>query len=747
MGLRKRLISRPMMGWFRGLMPEMSPTEAQAIEAGTVWWDAQLVSGRPDWDYLQNLQIGRLTEAEQAFLDGPVRTLCAMLDDWEIEHERRDLPPAVWEFLIAEGFFALIIPEAYGGKGFSAYAHSQIVRAVATRSITAAVTVMVPNSLGPGELLLMYGTEAQKAHYLPRLARGEDIPCFALTGVEAGSDASAMTDVGVVVERERDGQRELGVSITCNKRYITLAPVATLVGLAVRLLDPDGLLGGDEDRGVTVLLVPADTPGLETGRRHFPSGVAFQNGPVRATDAFVPLDQILGGREQIGQGWKMLMGALAAGRGVSLPSLSAAGCAVMARAAGGYARVRRQFGLPVGAFEGVKEKLAPIAASAWTLDAARALTCAGIDTGEKPAVVSAIMKHHATERLREAINAAMDVFGGKAICEGPRNPVFTAYKALPVAITVEGANVLTRSLIIFGQGAIRCHPWLLAEMKAIADPDPDRGLDAFDTALFGHIGWQIRTMGRSLIHGLSFGRFAAAPRNAGALAPYYRQLSLASARLAVATEIALVALGGALKRKESLSARMGDMLSELYLLSGALVRHEREGRPEADRVMLDWVFADGLHRFERRLSEVRRNFPSPVWRSVLGLLTSPLGLHRRPPSDRLTHAVAELIQAPGAVRDRIGADVHVGTGDETLALIEAALERVVAVDRLLAPVRKRKLSLEQAVRDGLITGAQRAEIEAADALVAQVLAVDDFDPDALTAATLSPNAREDRNAA
>ncbi|MGJ3232683.1 MAG: acyl-CoA dehydrogenase [Oceanicaulis sp.] len=747
MGLRKSLISKPLMGWFKGLLPEMSDTEAQAIEAGTVWWDANLVSGKPDWDYLRNLKVGLLTKAEQDFIEGPTRTLCAMLDDWEIEHELNDLPREVWDYLIGEGFFAMIIPEEYGGKGFSAYAHSEVVRMIATRSISAAVTVMVPNSLGPGELLLLYGTKEQQDHYLPRLAKGEDIPCFALTGVEAGSDASAMTDYGVIVEKEIDGEKKLGVSITCNKRYITLAPVATLAGLAVRLYDPDGLVGPKEDLGITVLLVPTDTPGLETGRRHYPAGIAFQNGPVRGEDVFVGIEQILGGEEQIGQGWKMLMGALAAGRGISLPSLSAAGAAVAARSAGGYARIRQQFGMPVGGFEGVREKLAPIAASAYTLDGARLLTCAGIDEGEKPAVVSAIMKYHATERLRMAINDAMDVFGGKTICEGPRDHLATAYKALPVAITVEGANILTRSLIIFGQGAIRCHPYLLTEMQAVQNDDKKAGLDAFDTALFGHLGWQLKSAGRSIWHGLTGGRFAHAPDGAGELERYYKHLSRASAQLAIATEISLATLGGALKKKESLSARLGDMLAELYLLSGALKRFEHDGRPAQDKVILDYVFEDGLHRFEERLKAVQRHFPNPFWRVVLTAVTSPAGLHRKPPHDSLMNAVAETIQTPGETRERLGHNVYLGSNGDTMALIEKALHAVIRRDQLLKPVKKQKLSLDEAVRCGVISRAERDEIEQTDALVREVLVVDDFDPSQLKGATLSPSARKDETAA
>ena len=722
---RRKFISKPMMKWYATLLPEMSDTESQAIEAGTVWWDREIVSGKPDFEYLRGLETGRLSEAEQAFIDGPLQELCALLDDWQIEHEQKDLPREVWDFLIEHGFFAMIIPAEYGGKGFSAYAHSEIVRTIATRSITCSVTVMVPNSLGPGELLLLYGTKEQQDHYLPRLASGEDIPCFALTGVEAGSDASAMSDFGTVVEREIDGQKTLGIEITCNKRYITLAPMATLAGLAFRLHDPDGLLGDSEDLGITVALVPTDTPGLETGRRHLPSGLAFQNGPVRGEKVFVTLDQILGGKEQIGQGWKMLMGALAAGRGISLPSLSCAGAALAAHTSGAYARVREQFSMPVAKFEGVREPLARLAGTAYLLDGARLLTTAGIDEGEKPAVVSAIMKYHATERLRGAINDAMDIHGGKGICEGPRNYLATAYKALPVGITVEGANILTRSLIIFGQGAIRCHPWLLKEMKAVNNSDKDEGLKDFDTALFGHIGYQLKNVGRCLGYGLTFGRFVETPEGTGKQAPYYRELSHASARLALTSEIALAVLGGKLKKMEALSARLGDVLAEIYLLTGALKRFEREGCKEEDRVLLDWCFKDGLFRVQERFQAVIRNFPGAHWRMILSALISPLGMHRRPPSDALMNKVAETLTQPCATRERVTKGVYVGAEDQPLGQLEAAFHAIIERDELLARVRRSGVSLEKAVELSVLTKAEREKISDADAQIREVLLVDD----------------------
>lgn len=744
---RRNLISKPVMNWYAGLLPDMSDTESQAIEAGTVWWDREIMSGKPDWEYLRGLETGRLTEEERAFIDGPVQTLCSLIDDWQVEHEQRDLPEEVWDFMISEGFFAMIIPADYGGKGFSAYAHSEIVRTIGTRSITAAVTVMVPNSLGPGELLMLYGTEKQKDYYLPRLASGEEIPCFALTGIEAGSDASAMSDYAIVVEREVDGEKTLGVEITCEKRYITLAPVATIAGLAFKLHDPDHLLGEEEDLGITVALVPTDTPGLDTGRRHIPSGLAFQNGPVRGKDVFVPIEQILGGRDQIGQGWKMLMGALAAGRGISLPSMSCAGAAVAAWSSGSYARIREQFGRPVGEFEGVREPLARIAATAYLLDGARLLTTAGIDAGEKPAVVSAIMKYHATERLRQAINDAMDIHGGKAIVEGPKNHLATPYKSIPVAITVEGANILTRSLIVFGQGAIRCHPYLLKEMKATQNPDRDEGLKDFDEAFFAHLWHDAKNFARSIGYGLSFGRFASTPEGAGELAPYYRELTHASTRLAVISEMALGIMGGALKKKESISARLGDVLAEIYLLSGALKRYETEGCQKADKPLLDWCFADGLYRIQQRLQAVMRHFPGLHWRMVLSAVISPLGMHRRPPSDDLMNKVAELVLNPGETRERLAKGVYIGEGDEPLAAMDRAFHAIIRRDALLAKVKKAGVELETAVENGVLSESERAEIDEAETHIRAVLATDDFEPEDLKGATISHSARKDLDAA
>src|SRR5262249_33370435 len=499
-----RNITRPILSWYRKVLPPISPTERDAIAAGTVWWDAELFSGKPHWEKLRTFAAPHLTPEEQAFLDGPVEKLCAMLSDWEI---RRNgvLPEHVWSFIRDNGFMGMIIPKERGGLGFSALMHSAVVMKVASRSPAAAVTVMVPNSLGPAELLMRYGTDAQRDYYLPRLARGEEIPCFALTAPEAGSDAASIPAKGVVCYGEHPGKRVLGMRVTWNKRYITLAPVATILGLAFRLYDPEHLLSDKDDIGITLALVPTNTPGVEIGRRHFPAGQAFQNGPTQGRDVFIPMDYVIGGQAQVGHGWRMLMDCLAAGRAISLPALGTGAAMFCARFAGAYARIRRQFGLPIGRFEGIETPLARIAGYAYSLEAARRLTASSLDHGEQPSVLSAILKYHATERMRIALNDALDIHGGRAICDGPRNYLFGVYMSVPVAITVEGANILTRSLMIFGQGAIRCHPYLLKEMESANLPDPDESLRAFDKALFAHVRSATSNIMRSLVHNVTFG--------------------------------------------------------------------------------------------------------------------------------------------------------------------------------------------------------------------------------------------------
>lgn len=739
--LRKHLISAPVLRWYRGVLPPMSDTEREAIDAGTVWWDAELFAGAPNWRSMRALAAPTLTPQEQAFLDGPTERLCAMLDDWRITHELADLPPEVWDFIKREGFLGMIIPKSYGGLGFSALAHSSVVMKISTRSLTAAVTVMVPNSLGPAELLLAYGTDTQKDHYLPRLAAGDEIPCFALTGPFAGSDAATLPDTGVVCYGDMHGERVLGMRVSWEKRYITLAPVASLMGLAFRLTDPEGILDGEEDLGITLALVPTDTPGVKIGRRHFPANQAFQNGPTQGDDVFIPMDWIIGGQARAGQGWRMLMNCLAAGRSISLPAASTGGAKFCARVTGAYARVRKQFRTPIGKFEGVQEALARINGNAYLLEAARRITAAAVDQGENPGVLSAIVKYHATERLRQTVNDAMDVHGGRGICNGPSNYLANVYFALPVSITVEGANILTRSLIIFGQGAIRCHPWLRREMEAAHNEDRKQGLDDFDRALFGHLGYQIRTVLRAAFHNLTGGKLASAPK-AGVAARYYKQLTRASASFALAAELALVILGGALKRRESLSARLGDVLSELYLAACALARFEHDGRPAEDEPLLHWCCQSALYAIQQRLDGIIANFPSRPAAWVLRRIVFPWGMRRKPPADRLAARCADITLEPSAARDRLTAGIFIPTGkDDITGCLEHALERAIEADPIERKLRDHgHASVEDGLAAGTISEAEAVLLRETAEAVRTAIMVDDFAPDEIgKGEELSPN--------
>src|SRR5450631_763809 len=662
MTFRTKYISSIIFRWAKGVLPSLSDTEREAIEAGDVWWDADLFTGNPDWAKLLAEAPAKLSPEEQAFLDGPVEQLCAMLDDWKVNWELRDLPPEAWDFLKAHKFFAMIIPKQYGGLGFSAYAHSEVVRKLSSHSITAAVTAMVPNSLGPGELLLQFGTKDQQNYWLPRLADGLEIPCFGLTSPEAGSDAASMIDSGVVCRGTFNGQDVLGIRLNWHKRYITLGPVATVLGLAFKLRDPDHLLGANEDIGITVALVPTHLPGVEIGRRHFPALNVFQNGPNWGRDVFLPMDHVIGGVEQVGKGWKMLMSALAAGRGISLPSLSAAGAAYAAHTTGAYARIREQFHISIGKFEAIQERLGRLASTAYLVDGARRMTCAALDAGHKPAVVTAIMKSQATERLRISVNDAMDVHGGKAIMEGPQNYLGSLYRAVPIGITVEGANIVTRSLIQFGQGAIRSHPYILKEMLALEDDDHVRGLDAFDRAFWAHVGHAILNALRAWGRGWTLGYAAPAPP-AGATTDHYRQLSRYSAAFALAVDMALLTLGGNLKRREMISARFGDVLSELYLLSAALKRWNEEGRQPADLPLVQWCMAQGFATIEMRLDEIIANFPNRPVAWMLRFLLLPFGTRTLGPSDALSQACAAILLEPSAARDRLTVDIYHGADD------------------------------------------------------------------------------------
>jgi len=729
----RKLLAGPLFDRARRALPALSATEREALAAGDVWWDAQLFSGDPDWNQLASLAPPRFSDEEQAFLDGPVEQLCALIDDWQVS-EAGDLPQEAWTFLKRQKFFGMIIPKRYGGLGFSAYAHSEVVKRVSTRSITAGVTVMVPNSLGPGELLLRFGTDAQKDHYLPRLADGREIPCFALTSEEAGSDAAAMRDRGVICEGLHEGRRVLGLRVTWAKRYITLAPVATLLGLAFKAHDPDHLLGEQEDLGITLALIPTQTRGVQVGRRHLPAMQAFQNGPTSGADVFVPIEWVIGGRERIGQGWPMLMSALAAGRGISLPSLSAACACLAAGTTGAYAFVRRQFGVPIGSFEGVREPLGRIAGIAYELDAVRRFTCSALAQGHEPAIVSAIVKAHATWRMRVAVDDAMDVHGGKAIMDGPLNYLANAYRALPIAITVEGANLLTRSLIIFGQGAVRCHPHLLDEMLALQERDEAEARERFSRAAAQHLRHFAVTLGRALVRSWSTGRLGPAPpRSTKGEARYYRRLARHCATLALAAELALLTLGGALKRRESLSARLGDMLSELFFASAVLKRFDDDGRHDDDFALVQWCCDGGLARIEAALDGFIRNFPNQPLAALLRVVTLPWGVREHGPTDRVTHACAELLMQCGDARERITGGVFRGCQRDGIERLEHAF----ALAHEVAPMRRKAADAGHgedwaaAVAAGLLTAGEAALIREASEAARAAIRVDDFAADEL----------------
>ncbi len=734
---RRKWVSEPMLRRVRAVLPAMSETERTAIEAGSVWWEAELFRGDPEWSRLLDTPAAQLDEREQAFLDGPVEELCGMLDDWQINHQLNDLPEPVWDYLKRQRFFALEVPEQYGGHGFSAFAHSQVVTKVTSRSLTAGITVMVPNSLGPAELLLNYGTEAQKDHYLPRLARGEEIPCFALTGPSAGSDAGSIPDTGIVCYAEHEGREVLGLRVSWEKRYITLGPVATLLGLAFKAYDPDHLLGEQEELGITCALVPTGTPGVEIGRRHQPLNQAFMNGPNSGRDVFIPMDWVIGGEEMVGQGWRMLMESLSAGRGISLPSSSVAAGKIACRLSGAYARVRRQFGLPIGRFEGIEEPLARIAANTYMMDAVRRLTCAGLMLGEKPSVVSAIAKYHNTEGMRRVLNDAMDIHGGRGICMGPSNYLGRAYQSVPVAITVEGANILTRSLIIFGQGAMRCHPHLLAEIEAANEDDAKLALEKFDAALFEHLGYTTRNAARTLLYGLTAGRLAPTPAVRGEMSRYYGRVARLSAAFSFLADLTLLTLGGELKRREKLSGRFADALCYLFVASAVLKRYEDSQAPRADLPLVEWSVKYCLFQVQGALDEILRNFPSVAVGRALRLLVFPFGRRLRHPNDRLGSEVAELLLEPSEARDRLSDGIYLDESpDDVAGRLEVALHAVLAAEPIERRLRGSGVDrvpgedetqwIARLRAEGLIDAAEADLLDAAARATRAAIDVDDF---------------------
>ncbi len=622
--VRREKITKPLLNIYRKMLPSMSETEREALEAGNIWWDGELFSGMPNWDRLMSYPAPQLSEEEQAFLDGPCEELCEMLDEWAICHEHADLPKDVWEYIIKHRFFAMIIPKRYGGLEFSAYANAAVTMKLASRSTTASSTVGVPNSLGPAELLLHYGTEEQKDRYLPGLAAGKEIPCFALTSPQAGSDAASLIDTGIVCKGQWNGKKITGIRLNWDKRYITLAPVATVLGLAFKLYDPEHLIGDRDEYGITAALIPTDLPGVTIGRRHNPLSIAFQNGPTSGKDVFVPLDYIIGGQEMAGKGWKMLVELLSVGRAITLPSSAAGGAQAATYASGAYASIRKQFNTSIANFEGVGEALTRIAGHTYIMNAAVSVTAGAIDQGEKPAVPSAILKYHCTELGRKVANDTMDIHGGKAIMMGPKNYLGRGYMATPIAITVEGANILTRSLIIFGQGAIRCHPFVLRELHAAGDEDEDRALIEFDNALFGHIGYAISNAARSFFLALTHAKFSRIPLNTPTRR-YYQNINRYSAAFALASDFAMLTLGGTLKKRELLSARLGDVLSSIYLASCVLKHFENQGRRATDLPLVEWSVRTLMYGAQEALHAFLRNLPNRWVAALLRALIYPRG--------------------------------------------------------------------------------------------------------------------------
>lgn len=729
---RQRYISKPVLNWVRGVLPVMSDTEREALDAGTTWWDAELLSGDPDWKKLFALQTHRLSTEEQAFLDGPCEVLCKMIDDWDITFNKRDIPEPVWDFMKREGFMGLIIDKEHGGKGFSASMVSAVVQKISSRGPSAAVAVIVPNSLGPGELLSMFGTEAQKNHYLPRLADGREIPAFALTSVDAGSDAASMTDRGIVCYGKFKGKKTLGMRVNWSKRYISLGPVSSVLGLAFKLYDPDGLLGGERELGITVALVPTDTQGVSIGRRHYPSYQAFPNGPNSGKDVFIPMEWIIGGEERIGQGWRMLVTALSAGRGIMLPSMGLAAIKVATRTTSAYARIREQFNIPIGKFEGVQDAIARLAGQCYTIDSATRVTTDSIDAGQRPAIISAIMKYHATERMRDALNDGMDVHGGRAVCDGPNNYFGSAYRGVPIAITVEGANIMTRSLMIYGQGSIRCHPYIQQEILAAQNENLIEGIKSFDDVFFKHAAFQFKTLGYAFFRAWTRGWMSSAPVE-GPTSRYYRQVKRLSAALTLISEAALVSLGGALKRKELLSARLGDVLAELYLTSTVLKRFEDDGQPKEDLPLVHWACQTSLHEAERRLRAVLNNFPVRPVAGLLKFITMPFGHGVKPPSDTLVSEVADRAQEPGAARDRLTDGIFIGGDDDIIGRVELAFRRTVEVAPIKRKMRKARIrDIEEALARNIISNDEAEILHEVNALVRAVLEVDDFTLEELT---------------
>jgi acyl-CoA dehydrogenase len=759
--IRRAVLIAPVFKLIKGMMPKISDTERQALEAGTVGFDAELFSGTPDWDKLRSVAPVVLTYEEQAFLSGPTEELCGMINDWQMRHTEAEVPEDIWDYVKKHGFLGMLISKEHGGLGFSAQAQSLIIGKIASRSPDVVTIVMVPNSLGPGELIEKYGTKEQMAHYLPRLAAGEEVPCFALTGPTSGSDAATMRDIGIVTRGQHDGKDVVGIRLTWDKRYITLGPNATLLGLAFRLFDPDKILGKGENIGITVAMIPTTHPGVNIGRRHLPSGNAFPNGPNWGKDVFIPIDWVIGGEKMVGQGWRMLMECLSAGRAISLPSSATGGVKALLRFTTAYGRIRKQFGLPVARMEGIEEPLARMIETAYVCEAARGVTAAMVSRGERPSVLSALMKYQTTERMRQSVNDAFDVHGGRAICDGPSNYLQSAYQMVPVVITVEGANILTRTLITFAQGALRSHPYLFDEIHAAQDLDSERGQEKFEKAFGDHIAFAVSNACGAFFHNLTGGHFGSQPDHTAGQAQWYRQLGRASRNFAFVADMTVVILGGGLKTKQKLTGRLADALSELFFVACVLKRFEDDGKLSSDKDIVDLAAANGLFRFQEAMCGVVDNFPVAPLRWLMRTVVFPLGRPYRPASDDLGHRVVRLVLQVPEVRDRLTCHIYVSQDvEDPTGLLEVTLKKVVAAEEtekkleraIRAGTVRRYHGIDwigDAVAKGVLTESEGQLLREVEALTARVIAVDDFDPTEVKPhyVKVGPNSRRAESAA
>lgn len=714
-GLRRAIFTKPIMRWFRRVQPSLTEAEREVLASGNTWWEREFFTGDPNWEKILHYTQPHLSAEEQAFLHGPVDRFCALLDEWQIERDQ-DLSPAAWQMIHQERLWGLCIPKQYGGHGFSALAHSEIVARIASRSLSAAFTVMVPNALGPAMFVELFGSEADKQYYLPRLARGEEVACFALTSPSAGSDAASIIDEGVVCMGQYEGQSVLGVRLTFDKRYITLAPIATLIGLAFHLRDPQRLLGGAVELGITCALIPAHLPGIQLGERHQPMTSAFMNGTLRGTDVFIPIDKLVGGAKGAGAGWRMLMECLSLGRGISLPSMAAAVTQVCFRTSSAYAQVRRQFKRPIGAFEGVAHALAQIGGYSYLTDATRLFTVAAVDAGKKPSIASAIAKLHLTELARVSVNLAMDIHGGRAVQKGPRNYLASLYETMPICVTVEGANILTRNLIVFGQGLVRCHPYLSHEMEIMAEPTSEHQVKQFDRVLMQHIGFTVSRFARSLVYGLTGGRFIRSCRG-GLLKTYLQQFTRMSAGFALLTDITLLVMGAKLKTRESLSARFGDIISELYMASAVLQRFEQLQEPEAELPLVEWSLSYCLNKIQQSFYGILDNFPTPWLGRLLTKIIFPWGSRYCGPSDDCNARVAALMMTDGLLRDKLTQHCYVGQPPDPIALVDSVFCHSAAMLTLLrrypdlnAPTDQEMLWQLAELREQRVIPAEDAEL-------------------------------------